>query len=138
MFNIFSLIIKQFILPNCYEDFLSNQISKIHIEKIHTKFGKFVLGVRAKSSDDAVRGELGSYPILYDILLNMIKFWLHLVKNNDQSSILTDAFSLYNQTTNPSYKLMSELTQITDFTRLFTSDTPLIDSRAPIYVRLPR
>ena len=61
---------------------------------------KFVLGVRAKSSDDAVRGELGSYPILYDILLNMIKFWLHLVKNNDQSSILADAFSLYNQTTN--------------------------------------
>jgi hypothetical protein len=30
----------------------------------------------------------------------MIKFWLHLVKNNDKSSILADAFSLYNQTTN--------------------------------------
>ena len=30
----------------------------------------------------------------------MIKFWLHLVKNNDQSSILAYAFSLYNQTTN--------------------------------------
>ena len=27
---------------------------------------------------------------------------------------------------------MSELTQITDFTRLFTTDTPLIDTRAPI------
>jgi hypothetical protein len=127
------------------EDFLSNQISKIHIEKAHIKFCKFVLGVRAKSSDDAVRGELGArakssgdavrgelgvrakssddavrgelgdrakssgdavrgelgnYPILYNILLNMIKFWLHLVKNNEQSSILADAFSLYNQTTN--------------------------------------
>ena len=97
------------------EDFLSNQISKIHIEKAHIKFCKFVLGVRAKSSDDAVRGELGdrakssgdavrgelgNYPILYNILLNMIKFWLHLVKNNEQSSILADAFSLYNQTTN--------------------------------------
>jgi hypothetical protein len=66
----------------------------------HTKFCKFVLGVRANSSGDAVRGELGSYPILYNIVLNMIKFWLHLVKNNDKSSILADAFSLYNQTTN--------------------------------------
>jgi tRNA 2-selenouridine synthase SelU len=27
---------------------------------------------------------------------------------------------------------MPELTQITDFTRLFTIDTPLIDTRAPI------
>jgi hypothetical protein len=54
-----------------HEDFLSNQISKIHIlKKTHTKFCKFVLGVRAKSSDDAVRGEMGSYPILYNILLN--------------------------------------------------------------------
>ena len=70
------------------------------MKKTHTKFCKFVLGVRAKSSDDAVKRELGSYPMLYDILLNMIKFWLHLVKNNDQSSILADAFSLYNQTTN--------------------------------------
>ena len=83
-----------------HEDFLSNQISKIHIEKTHTKFCKFVLGVRANSSGDAVRGELGSYPILYHMLLNMTKFWLHLVKNNDQSSILADAFCLYNQTTN--------------------------------------
>jgi hypothetical protein len=74
-----------------HEDFLSNQISKIHIGKTHTKFCKCVLDVRAKSSVDAVRGELGSYSILYNILLNMIKFWLHLVKNNDQSSILADA-----------------------------------------------
>ena len=28
-----------------HEDFLSNQISKIHIEKTRTKFCKFVLGV---------------------------------------------------------------------------------------------
>jgi hypothetical protein len=38
--------------------------------------------------------------IIPSYVVNMTKFWLHLVKNNDQSSILADAFCLYNQTTN--------------------------------------
>jgi hypothetical protein len=37
--------------------FLSNQISKIHIEKTHTKFCKFVLGIRAMSSDLMMQSE---------------------------------------------------------------------------------
>jgi hypothetical protein len=40
--------------------FLKNEINKISAEKVHTKFCKFVLGVRTKSSDSARRGELGS------------------------------------------------------------------------------
>ena len=47
--------------------FLKNEINNISAEKIHTKFCKFVLGVKTKSSDSACRGELGSYPLLFDV-----------------------------------------------------------------------
>ena len=37
-------------------------------EKIHLKLCKSVLGVHAKASNDAVRGELGRRPIIFFIL----------------------------------------------------------------------
>jgi hypothetical protein len=48
--------------------FVKNEINKISAEKVHTKFCKFVLGVRTKSANSACRGELGSYPLLFDVL----------------------------------------------------------------------
>jgi hypothetical protein len=51
-----------------------------------------VLCVRTKSSDSACRGELGSYPLLFDVLYNMIKYWCHLTKTREKSSLLYDSY----------------------------------------------
>jgi hypothetical protein len=47
-------------------------------EALLTKFCKFILGVRTKSSNMGVRGDLGSFPILFDVLYNMVKYWCHI------------------------------------------------------------
>ena len=44
------------------------------VEKINVKLCKYVLGVSRKSSNDAVRGELGRYPILLMTMHHWIKF----------------------------------------------------------------
>jgi hypothetical protein len=64
------------------------------IEKLHTKFCKYALGVRTKSSNIACRGELGSFPFLYNILINLIKYWCYLVKENKSNKLLISALNL--------------------------------------------
>ena len=59
------------------------------IEKLHTKFCKY-----AKSSNIACRGKLGSFPFLYNILMNMIKYWCYLVKENKSNKLLISALNL--------------------------------------------
>ena len=29
-----------------------------------------------------VRGDLGNFPILFDVLYNMVKYWCHIVKSD--------------------------------------------------------
>ena len=70
------------------EHFVDKEIDKLSMESVHTKFCKFTLGVRSNSSNWASRSELGSYPILYDVFLNIVKYWCHLVKQSAHSSIL--------------------------------------------------
>ena len=58
---------------------------------MHTKYCNYALGVRTNSSNIAVRGELGSLPLLYNILINMIKYWCYLVKDNKFNKLLNGA-----------------------------------------------
>ena len=48
------------------------------------KFCKYILGVGSKASNLAVAGELGRYPFYIDIILNMVKYWIHLNKTNSK------------------------------------------------------
>lgn len=51
--------------------------------------------MRSKSSNDGCRRELGSFPILYYVLLNLVKYWCHMVKTVSQTnSILSEALKL--------------------------------------------
>ena len=47
-------------------------------EILHLKTCKLILGVHRKSSNHAVRGELGSHPILIFMLTLAIKYWWKL------------------------------------------------------------
>ena len=60
-------------------------------EKIHTKFCKFILGVRTKYSNMGVRGDLGSFPILFYVLYNMVKYWCHIVKSDGNNILLLES-----------------------------------------------
>ena len=54
---------------------------KISGEALHVKVCKLILGVHRKASNHAVRGELGSYPLLLFMLCLSLKYWFKL--NND-------------------------------------------------------
>ena len=50
-----------------------------HIELVHTKFCKRVLGVKLSTQNDFVYSELGRYPMKIARIYNMVKFWLKIV-----------------------------------------------------------
>ena len=47
-------------------------------EKLHIKFSKFILGVNKKATNFAVLSELGRFPIHFDIIKAMVRFWYRL------------------------------------------------------------
>ena len=66
---------------------LETMFDDLHIEKLNVKFCKYLLGVNKKASNLAVRGELGRYPFLIDVVLSMVKYWVRL---NDTKNKITD------------------------------------------------
>jgi hypothetical protein len=76
---------------NNLDRLIKKEIHSLVLEKIHTKFCKFILGVRTKSSNMGVRGDLGSFPILFDVLYNMVKYWCHIVKSDGNNILLLES-----------------------------------------------
>ena len=70
------------------DNFISKETDYLVLEKIHTKLCKFSLGVNIKTSNMACRGELGSLPTLYYVIMNMVKYWIHLMKDIEPSNII--------------------------------------------------
>jgi hypothetical protein len=60
-------------------------------EKVHLRWCKYILGVNSKSCNIAVTAELGRYPLLNDIYVNMFKYWSR-VKNMDKDSLAYDSY----------------------------------------------
>ena len=53
------------------------------IERVHFKYCKRFLGVKASTPNVAVLGELGRVPIFTTTYLNCIKWWLKLLSMNN-------------------------------------------------------
>ena len=64
---------------NNLDRLIKKETDSLVLEKIHTKFCKFILGVRTKSSTIGVRGDLGSFPILFDVLYNMVNYYTAII-----------------------------------------------------------
>jgi hypothetical protein len=47
------------------------------IEKVHTSFCKYTLGVTKKATNSAVMGELGRFPLGMDVIAAILNFWSH-------------------------------------------------------------
>ena len=61
-------------------------------EKLHTKVCKYVLEVSRHSTNLAVMGELGRYPLMLEVLLNMIKYFVRL--SGLQNCLAAEAFNV--------------------------------------------
>ncbi len=82
-----------YFFKNINVDNLVNICDKPPGENVHIKFCKTVLGVHKKATNNAVRGELGSYPILISMIALSIKYWWKLNINCmlGSTSIVTKA-----------------------------------------------
>jgi hypothetical protein len=54
------------------------EIRTMMIQKLHTKFCKFILGVHKKPTNFDVLAELGLFPLYYDIIKSIFHYWNRL------------------------------------------------------------
>ena len=68
------------------------------LEKVHTKFIKYTLGLNKFASNHAIRAEVGRYPLELKIYEKLIKYW-HRMENFSYENypILAEAFSVSKQ-----------------------------------------
>ena len=66
---------------------------KADVEKIQRYFCKRSLNVNKYASNSAVMGELGRYPLTYNIWTTVIKYWLRL-SNGTENSLLNAAYKM--------------------------------------------
>ena len=63
---------------NTAEDFFYTLCSESVFEKLHLKTCKNFLGVNRRSTNLAVIGETGHYPLMFDIVVTMLKYYKRL------------------------------------------------------------
>ena len=61
--------------------------SDLIAERLHVKFCKYVLEVSRRSTNIGIAGELGRYALFLEVILNMIKYFIHL-----SNPIVAEAF----------------------------------------------
>ena len=66
--------------------------SKLHSEKMHQKFCKYILEVHKKATNLAVFSELGRHPLYFNIVKSMLIYYLKLEKTGSTFPLLNDAY----------------------------------------------
>ena len=61
----------------------SDMYDKQCFDKIDLRYCKNILGVHRKTTNTAVRGELGRYPLAVHIIKLVIKYWMRFAEGND-------------------------------------------------------
>ena len=69
------------------EDNFINICDKSPIERLNVKLCKFLLGVQKSSTNSAVKGELGRYPLLINILDHAVCYSNRIYSLNDKSLV---------------------------------------------------
>jgi hypothetical protein len=67
------------------------------VDKLHYKFCKYVLGVRPSTSNAAVLGELGRFPLALQCKQRSLKYFINILNkpNSLMYSVMIDQFTLY-------------------------------------------
>lgn len=64
----------------------------LKVENVHLKFCKSSLGVNKRATNTAVMAEVGRYPLLLEIIVNMLKYFVRL--SNSEDPLLSEALSV--------------------------------------------
>jgi hypothetical protein len=79
-----------------YDPYLDVSIKYVYIltnlGKLNISMGKYVLGVNKRTTNLAIYGELGRYPLYIDTIISMIKYWVRLCKNTHHDPLLREAY----------------------------------------------
>ena len=59
--------------------------SKLPTDSIAIKFQKYILGVNRRACNEAVRGELGQFPVLIGLVKPLLKYWFRLLQLDTNS-----------------------------------------------------
>ncbi|CAG2220266.1 unnamed protein product [Mytilus edulis] len=84
---------------DCYFEKLCKELQT---ESIHSKICKFSLGVGKRSTNMAVIGELGRYPLFIEVIVNMFSYLSRLTSTEDQ--LLSEALLVSKSLSNHSKK----------------------------------
>lgn len=60
------------------------------LDKSNLRYMKYILGVNKKSSNLAVLGELGRFPLYFSVVLSMLKYWFRI--KNMKDGLLYDTY----------------------------------------------
>jgi hypothetical protein len=82
-----------YLLKNLNDTNFLSICEKLPSENLHIKLCKLILGVHKKATNNAVRGELGSFPMLITMLSLSIKYWwtLNIKSMNGCKSLVVNA-----------------------------------------------
>jgi hypothetical protein len=69
----------------------SRIFDKLLAEKLHQKFCKYILGVHSKTSNTAVLSELSRFPIYFNIVKALVKYYYRLKNIQSDFPVLHDA-----------------------------------------------
>ena len=83
------------------------------IELVHTKFLRYILGVKKSTNLSALYGELARIPLSVYRKINMIKYWVKILQQNDSSLLKKVYVMLKNDTdSNNNYNGLNWASQI--------------------------
>ena len=69
------------------------------VERLHTQFYKYILGLNKRAPNVVARNETGRLSLKLNILLSIIKFWTHL-ESLPENSIAKQCLMISNQLAN--------------------------------------
>jgi hypothetical protein len=69
----------------------SRIFDKLPAEKLHQTFCKYILGVHSKTSNTAVLSELGRFPIYFNIVKALVKYYYRLKNIQSDFPVVHDA-----------------------------------------------
>ena len=73
------------------------------VERIHRKFLKKILNVKSSTSNSAIYGELGRFPLHINMKVRIIKYFVKLFSEKNSNCILQTVLTEMNYINNPNF-----------------------------------
>ena len=96
MLHLFNVMVKPILLYGCEAYGYFNPTAISMIERVQLQFCKILLNVRKSTPNAMVYGETGVFPIILDVKVRMVVFWMKLCQTNalklSRSLMMVEAF----------------------------------------------